>query len=429
MAEPSPVARAVLTFALLGILAATLVGVGGALVLRRLATGQALTQAQDFTAFSARVVERRVTDGLVTGDAQAAVAVASVVGDAVLHPPVVRVKIWTQDGEIVYSDETRLIGERYELGEDELEAIEHGGVTAEVSDLTEPENRFERGQGELLEVYTTIRTPDGTPLLFETYQRSESVSTSGRELALTFAPVLGIALVTFLAVVIPLAWILARRLARAQRDRERLLQRTADISDRERRRIARDLHDGPVQDLVGLSMTLSAAAERTDDVTVRETLRDAAAATRTSIGTLRSAVVGVYPPNLQRSGLEAALNDLTAALRRDGVGVTVEVSPDARFGERVDETVYRAAREALRNVATHAGATTVRVDVRRADGRAILEIADDGRGLDPAEVDQARGDGHLGLQILRDLVDDVGGDLSISSPPAGGVLVHAELPA
>jgi signal transduction histidine kinase len=428
MAEPSPVGRAVLTFALLGVLAAIVVGVGGALVLRRLATDQALTQARDFTAFSARVVERRVTDGLVAGDAEAAVAVASVVGDAVLHPPVVRVKIWTEDGEIVYSDETRLIGERYELGDDELEALEHGGVTAAVSDLSEPENRFERGQGELLEVYTSIHTPDGTPLLFETYQRSESVSSSGRELALTFAPVLGIALVAFLAVVIPLAWALARRLARAQRDRERLLQRSADISDRERRRIARDLHDGPVQDLAGLSMTLSAAAERTDDVAVRQTLRDAATATRTSIGTLRSAVVGVYPPSLQRSGLEAALNDLTAALRRDGVGVTVDVSSDARFGERVDETVYRVAREALRNVATHASATTVRVSVGRDGGRAILEIADDGRGLDPAEMEEARGDGHLGLQILRDLVDDAEGALSVSSPPAGGVLVHAEVP-
>src|SRR3954468_20633445 len=184
MAEPSPVGRAVLTFALLGILAAIVVGVGGALVLRRLATDQALTQARNFTAFSARVVERRVTDGLVAGDAEAAGAVASVVGDAVLHPPVVRVKIWTEDGEIVYSDETRLIGERYELGDDERAALEHGGVTAAVSDLSEPENRFERGQGELLEVYTSIHTPDGTPLLFETYQRSESVSSSGRELAL-----------------------------------------------------------------------------------------------------------------------------------------------------------------------------------------------------------------------------------------------------
>ncbi|MGZ8637632.1 MAG: sensor histidine kinase, partial [Actinomycetota bacterium] len=154
MSRLGPVARAVLTFALLGLVVLGLVGVTGTLVLRRLATDQAIGRARDFTAFSARVVQRRLTDRLITGDAEATLAVASAVSGAVLFDPVVRVKIWTADGSIVYSDESRLIGETYELGADELEAIDQGGVTAELSDLSAPENRFERGHGDLLEVYT-----------------------------------------------------------------------------------------------------------------------------------------------------------------------------------------------------------------------------------------------------------------------------------
>ncbi len=419
-----------LTFALLGLVVLALVGVAGTLVLRRLATDQALAQARDFTDFSARVVERRLTDGLLTGDAEATLAIASVVHDAVLFDPVVRVKIWTEDGEIVYSDESRLIGESYALGADEREAIEGGGVTAEVSDLGRPENRFERGFGDLLEVYTSIETtPSHTPLLFETYQRSSSIDRSQADLLATFAPVLVVALVAFAAIEIPLAWALARRVSRAQLDRARFLQRAVDASDRERRRIAGDLHDGPVQDLVGLSMRLSAAAEGVRDDGTRARLGEAAAAARASVRTLRSAIVGVYPPNLQQAGLGPALSDLTARLQQEGLRVELDVDPPTGFDPEVDELLYRACQEALRNVVAHAHANGVRVQVRREGSRAVLEVADDGRGVAPEEVARARGEGHVGLQILEELVRDAGGSLGIEPAEGGGTVVRVEVPA
>ena len=418
-----------LTFALLGLVVLALVGVAGTLVLRRLATDQALAQARDFTAFSARIVQRRLTDGLLTGDAEASLAIASVVTDAVLFDPVVRGKIWTADGEIVYSDKPRLIGETYDLGDDELEAIELGGVTAEVSDLSRPENRFERTFGGLLEVYTSIKTPGGTPLLFETYQRSSSIAGSEADLLATFAPVLVVALVAFAAIEIPLAWGLARRVSRAQLDRARFLQRAVDASDRERRRIAGDLHDGPVQDLVGLSMRLSAAAEGTPDEDARARLAEAAAAARASVRTLRSAIVGVYPPNLQQAGLGPALSDLTARLQQEGLEVELEVDPPAGFGPEVDELLYRACQEALRNVTTHAHASHVLVNVRREGPRALLEIADDGRGLAAEDVARARAEGHVGLQILEELVRDARGTLTIAAAEGGGTVMRVEVPA
>jgi signal transduction histidine kinase len=416
----------VLTFVLLGLVVLLLVGVTGVLVLRRLATEQAISQARDFTAFAARVVERRLDDGILSGDAQASLAVANVV-TAVVDDPVVRVKIWSADGEIVYSDESDLIGERYELGEEELEAIEAGGVTAEVSDLSKPENRFERRYGDLVEVYTSIRTPSGEPLLFETYQRSSSIQASEGDLLATFAPVLIVALVAFAAIEIPLAWVLARRVRGAQLDRERFLQRAVDASDRERRRIAGDLHDGPVQDLAGLAMQLSAAAERSDEP-ARSTLADAATAARASIRTLRSAVVGVYPPNLQEVGLGTALWDLSARLQQEGLEVSLRVS-DERFGPDVDALLYRACQEALRNVEAHAHASRVRVTVRRDGSAAVLEVTDDGRGVAPAEVAHARGEGHMGLQILEELVRDAGGELHVGATDGGGTVVRVEAPA
>lgn len=427
--SPNPVARAVLTFALLGLVVLVLVGIAGTLMLRSLATDQALDQAREFTLLSSRVVERRVDDGLLTGDARASAAVASAVFDFVMvrGGPVVRVKIWSEEGEIVYSDESRLIGEVYRLGDDEREALQHEGVTAELSDLERPENRFERGHGDLLEVYTSIRTPSGAPLLFETYQRFSSIASSEGELLATFAPVLVVALVAFAALEIPLAWVLARRVQRAQLDRERFLQRAVAASDLERKRIARDLHDGPVQELTGLAMQLAATAEGQEG-RARATLGDAAAAARASIRTLRSAIVGVYPPNLEQAGLGPALSDLTARLQHEGLGVSLAVDPPSGFGPETDEILYRACQEALRNVESHSQASHVQVRVGQEGGAAVLEVADDGRGIAPSAVSEARGDGHMGLQMLGELARDAGGSLSLSPRDQGGTVVRLEVP-
>jgi signal transduction histidine kinase len=427
MFSRDPVTRAVLTFALLGLVVLTIVGVGGVLVLRRIATNQGIDQARQLTTLSARVVEERLTDRFLTGGAQATGAVAGIVRDAVLHDPVVRVKIWAADGTILYSD-APLIGQRFALGADERAAIAHGGIIANVSDLSEPENRFERPFGKLLEVYARIATPNGTPLLFETYQRFSSVVANGRELLTSFAPVLIAALVAFAALEVPLAWGLARRVERARADRERYLQRALDSSSQERRRIAGDLHDGPVQELSGLAMRVSAQAEAADEAG-RAALRETASAVRASVRTLRSAVVGVYPPNLEQAGLGQALADLTSRLSHEGLEVKLDIDQSSRFGFDVDAIVYRACREALRNVEAHAKASRVSVSVRREGASAVLEVADDGSGIDAAGLEAARADGHLGISIMTDLVSDAGGTLSLTPGAGGGTILHVEVPA
>lgn len=420
--------RPLVVFALLALAALALVAGTGVVVIRRVATDQALAEARQVTEVSARLVERRLRDGLLTGDAIASGAVARIVHDAVLVEPVVRAKLWTREGEIVYSDEARLIGSTYDLDDDDLEVLDEGGVVSEVSDLSGPENRFERSFGELLEVYTRVETPGGTPLLFETYQRASSIAERRRELTATFVPVLVATLVALALLMVPLAWILASRVRRSQRERERLMQRAIESSDRERRRIAADLHDGPVQEMAGLSMRLSAAAGRAPDDASAEVLQESASAVRGSVRTLRSAVVGVYPPNLQQVGLTASLSDLVARLASQGVRATVEIDPDETFGPDVDALLYRAAQEAVRNVEEHAGAGVVGIAVTRADGTARLEVSDDGRGIDDARVEQARREGHVGLSILEDVVADGGGRLTVEPRSPTGTVVRVEVP-
>jgi signal transduction histidine kinase len=94
----------------------------------------------------------------------------------------------------------------------------------------------------------------------------------------------------------------------------------------------------------------------------------------------------------------------------------------------VDELLYRACQEILRNVEKHAAATTVHVVVRRDGDRAVLEVRDDGRGFIVEDAAQARAEGHMGMEILADLVRDAGGELTIGpGEDGGGTVVRVEV--
>ena len=407
--------RTVLAFALLGLLALVVVSVAGVVVINRIAEDQALDDAERLAEVDANIVQRRLRDGLLTGDAEATLAVAGVVFDAVLLHPVVGVSIRTRDGLTLYADVPEAIGSIVELDDAEDRIVAEGG-----SDTQEV--------GDTLEVSRRIRTPDGIPLLFQMSIRLAAVEAAEREVLDTFAPRLVFALVVFSLVAGLLALSVARRVTDAARERAMLLQRAMDAQDRERRRIAGDLHDGPVQELAGLAMSLSARAETVPEGPWQETLRAAATAVRASVRTLRSAIVGVYPPNLQQAGLGAAISDLTARLTQEGLQVTVDVSEPSGYGPSVDELLYRVCMEALRNVEVHAGASHVWVRVGGQAGHAALEVRDDGSGTDEEAVRRAQGDGHVGLRIIGDLVRDAGGTMSITRVLEGGTVLRVEVP-
>src|SRR4051812_30440745 len=224
--EPPPrIGSAVARFMLASLAAIAVVVIGSFLVLRHVAIDEAERDTRERVRSEARLVEAAgLSNGVLRGDPAAIRRLDDVVLGQVVTGSIVRVKIWTRDGRIVYSDEPALIGRRYELEGEERKLFDTGGAEAELSNLDKAENGFERRQGKLLEAHTTVRTPDGTQLLFEIYQRFGSVSESASRLLKTLAPPLIGGVLVLLLLQVPLAWSMARRLQRVHRERELLLE-------------------------------------------------------------------------------------------------------------------------------------------------------------------------------------------------------------
>ncbi|MFN2608763.1 MAG: sensor histidine kinase [Acidimicrobiales bacterium] len=417
-------------FALAGVVSLALVGLGTSIAARRVGEREAITEVRATAATKAEGLVRPVlADALVDGDDAARQAVADVVTVGVLDASLVRVKLWTPEGRIVYSDEPRLVGTRFSLDSGELAALRTGTIEADVSNLSRPENQFERPFGRLLEVYLPVFTPSDRPLLFEAYFRYDAVSSAGSRLWRSFAPIALGALVLLELVQLPLAGSLAGRLRQRLRERERLLLRALDASELERRRIASDLHDGVVQDLVGVAYSLSASARRMDDPASTDLLEVSADHVRSSIGALRSLLVEIYPPNLADEGIHSALSDLVNAARSRGLAVELDLDGlDPAVPPAAAQLLYRAAQEALRNVVRHARARSVRVMAVTVDNIARLQVDDDGQGFDVEGARTRAADGHLGLRGLEGLVADGGGRMELLSSPGAGTSVAVEVP-
>jgi signal transduction histidine kinase len=420
----------VFQFTLAAVAAVAVVGAVAAYLLNRAGEDEAIRDAKRVTELAGEgIVEPELSQALLAGDPEAVRRLDAIVRDRVLsHDGIERVKIWKRDGEIIYSDEPRLIGDTYTLGADDRASLTNGNTEAETTDLSRPENRFERGLGELLEVYLPIHAPDGEPLLFETYIRSAFVASASERVWSTLGPVLIGALLVLAALQLPLAWSLARRLQRGQRERELLLRRAIDASEMERRRIAQDLHDGVVQDLAGVSYSLAAAAARDGEAAGpnAELMRQTAGRLRQSVRDLRGLLVEIYPADLHRAGLGAALSDVVAGIDARGIRTVLEVPSDLTLPEDLETLFFRVAQESIRNVVAHSRASTLRICAERNNGTATLVVEDDGTGFVPDLADQS---GHFGLRMLSDLARDAGGTLRIDSEPGRGTRIELEAQA
>ncbi len=188
------------------------------------------------------------------------------------------------------------------------------------------------------------------------------------------------------------------------------------------RRIERDLHDGPQQRLVRMTMDLEATARRLDNdpAAARPLLDGALAQGREALAELRALSRGIAPPILADRGLAAAL---AAAAARCPVPVRLDVDlperprPDAVL----ENTAYFVVTEALTNVAKHAAATRATVALAAGDDRMTVAVTDDGVG--GAHV----GKGH-GLAGLADRVAAVEGAMVVASPAGGPTVLTVSLP-
>jgi signal transduction histidine kinase len=429
--EPPSMRRMVGPLALAGLVLAIIVAVGGGLVSQRVAGQQAVHAVAELTDdLAVSVVQPALTDAMPADPAQARRVLDPLVRNWVNGSgSMVRVKIWTLAGKILYSDEPRLIGQQFTLDSDARSALLHPHTHAGISDLRLPENRYERGDGKLLEVYRPVWTPNGQPLLFETYFKYDTVSQRSTELWRGFA---GVMLSILLALMLPLAglgWLLALRARQARARQDELTRRALDASDDERRRIAATLHDGVVQQLVGASFIVAGQAQEAaagGDPRQAADLESAAATVRDGVAGLRSLLVDIYPPSLRAAGLASALRDLARTTSAGGgvlrpAGADIDDAMADAAAERDQEAMFRIAQEALRNAARHAGASRITLRLAGAeDGRARLEVADDGRGFDA--IPQA--EGHFGLRLMADAARHGGGSLAIRTAPGAGTVVR-----
>jgi two-component system NarL family sensor kinase len=433
VAPHSPARSAVARFGAAGLLAVLLLGGLVLVAVSRVSTVEALRSARDRARLAGYgIVEPALAPGLTTARSASEPAVADLdelVSTRVLSERVVRVKIWTSDGRILYSDEPRLTGRRFPPPPEHEAILRSGGIRSGLAGSDGAANQFEREAGRLLEVQLPLRTADGQQVVYEQYERYDSVVGNSQRLLRRLAVPLGLGLALLWLTQLPLAHSLARRVTAAEAERRTLLERAVTASERERERIAADLHDGVVQDLAGLTYELAAAAGTLAPGPAQETVERSAAIARAAMRRLRSSLVDLHPEQVHAVGLGAALDELAEGLRRRGVPVSLSVDEDVREADAsAISLVYRVAQELLRNVAAHAAASRVDVDVTLAGGRLRLRVGDDGSGFAAATRDERRRDGHVGLDLQEALVRRAGGSLEVRTAPGMGTVVIVEVP-
>lgn len=220
---------------------------------------------------------------------------------------------------------------------------------------------------------------------------------------------------------------LLERLQRNEREFRRLGRAVWRVQEDERRRLARELHDGVGQNLTALKHRLSQLDDALPpDGPARAQLDAALALCSETLEDTRHLSRLLRPPILDDLGLEPALRWLARSLGESaGLVVTLDVQPLPPLDGELQTLLFRVAQEALNNAAKHASAQNVIVRLVARDGMLQLQVADDGQGFDPAKALHAGGSGLGGMRERLRLYD---GRLELHATPGEGTRVRALVP-
>jgi signal transduction histidine kinase len=228
---------------------------------------------------------------------------------------------------------------------------------------------------------------------------------------------------------------LASRNSQLRRARGQLARaRQAELVSAERHRIARDLHDGVAQCLVGIGMHLEWCHRHLDAASpARGRLVASKELARAGLGRVRSTVAELSELERPGTGLGQALRDLAADFRSTGpLRVSVRVSAYQRqLSPEVEHSLFQIAQEGLWNVVRHAGAAQAWLDLRYRAGEIRLSISDDGRG-DPARLRRylsgaVRARGRYGLRNIAERAVELGGEVKVEQRRGGGVRIGVRI--
>ena len=346
-----------------------------------------------------------------------------------------RVKVFTVEAgvaRIVFSDEQRIEGHTGTLRPELAAQLDRGEVVVQpVPD--DPEHAYERSlPGERLEVYIAFRDADGDDTRLEVYVPVSAAETARRAVSDLFPLLLAGLLLVALATV-PLSIALARRMERDRVEQRAVRRYGLAAAELARRDLAQRLHDNVIPGLAGASLLLEAVRA--------EGLRPGADAPWDLVGRaqglvaddvrqLRALLDELVPCVSTAEQPQAALRELVDQLRRssddDGPAVEIVVAQDYGLSDDAAVLVHRVAGELLRNAFRHARAGSVRVVlVCTADDSVELTVADDGVGFEPS---RSRRPGHVGLQLVQQVVGDSGGRMFLDARPGVGTTVRVDIP-
>jgi signal transduction histidine kinase len=240
-----------------------------------------------------------------------------------------------------------------------------------------------------------------------------------------------IAVGLFVLVLFRLGGVIAQ-LNRAEAARRYALAGTLKAVEEQRREVAADLHDGPIQGLPAYAYVLERAClrlRREFGETAAGLVSDLRGGLSDQIEEVRQLMTTLRPAALDERGLEAALRDFGEALfSGTPLSFAVDVDGVDEVPPELQTTLFRIAQEALRNVVRHAGASEAGISLESGDDLIVLAVEDDGRGFDPQEVaTRIESNGHFGLTAMNAHAEMAGGTIEIDSR-AGHTSIRAAIP-
>lgn len=375
-----------------------------------------------------------------------------------LGQQIVAFKIWSSDGEIIYSPNQEIIGKRYTVEDDLLNAFS-GAVNSELTNLDRPEHEFERQFWEqLIETYAPIREDNSGEVIAvsEFYQLPINLNDQIRQAQIQSWIVVIVSTVAMYLLLAGMFGKASNTILKQQADlREKveqltiLLENNKNLNIRVRRaasrttalneqflhRISSDLHDGPIQDLALVMLRMGSLGNAYDRATVNadngakklNNFETVTSAIDSAIKEIRNISAGLRIPELENlSPSDVARRAIRDYEHRTRNIVEVEIGelPD-KASTPINITIYRVLQEGLTNGYRHANGAGQKIHLWSKNYQICFTISDNGPGFDPGS---ALDSSQLGLTGMRERIEILGGEFSIRSDHGRGTTIYASLP-